>query len=93
MDKIWNKKAGNPTPRPKLVILIFRGRGNPMVVDIGGVLDSAWVATGRLYQAVRYLLLFCLNFEFKFWVPQFGVAGAPMGVGLSDVRWSVIDFL
>ena len=60
----------------------FRGRGVPMVIDIGGVRQCVSELLGRLYKPVRYLLRFCRNFEVKFWFPQFGGTGAPMGVGL-----------
>jgi len=48
-------------------------RGAPVVVDIGGVKTGRELLQTKL---LRYLLRFYLNFEFKFWVPQFWRRGA-----------------
>jgi len=74
----------------------FVGRDVPgyMVIDIGSDRQGASeLRTGSLYKAVTYLLRFCRSFEVKFWFPQFGRTGAPMGVGFRGVRWGVSDFL
>ena len=43
-------------------------------------------------KALKYLLRFCLSFEFKVWFANLGERG-PMGVGLHGVRRGVSDFL
>jgi len=83
------KVLGNPTTRPMLGMLIFPNLGK--VWPYGGrhwwcQTGRKWVATGRLYKAIRYLLRFCLNFEFTFWVPQLSRKGCPYGGRLTALE-------
>jgi len=53
-----------------------------MVVDIAGVrqgVSELLQAVYIQYKARRYLMRFCLHFEFKFWFPQFGERGPRWG--------------
>jgi len=53
-----------------------------------------WCGVRQSYVSeYRYMLQFCLNLEFKYWVPQFWRKRAPMGVGLRGVRLGASNFL
>ena len=76
--------SGYPTTRPMLGMLTFPNLGEG--VSLYGS-RHWWCQAGcegvatSLYKAIRYLLRFYLNSEFKFWVPQFWEKGCPYGGG------------